>query len=125
MILIFGGSYQGKLDYARQLESFDENEIFFCGKEASLDLSKKIIYGLENFVFGCVYEKKEAKEILMENQKLIEDKIIILSDISQGIVPMDPLEREWREMNGRTMLYLGQQADKVFRVFCGLGQRIK
>ena len=38
---------------------------------------------------------------------------------------MDQNERWWREMTGRTMLYLSRRADRVIRVFCGLGQEIK
>ena len=90
-----------------------------------LDLSFKVISNLENFVMGCVKEGKEAKDLLLEYGSALEDKIIILTDISQGIVPMEPEDRSWREMVGRTMLYLGRRADKVIRVFCGLGQEIK
>ena len=64
-------------------------------------------------------------KLLLEYGEALEDKIIIVTDISQGIVPMDPAQRNWREMVGRTMLYLGGKAEKVIRVFCGLGQEIK
>ena len=67
----------------------------------------------------------EAKDILIDNRQKLSDRIIIASDVSQGIVPMDPTERAFREMMGRTMLYLAAEADQVYRVFCGLGQQIK
>ena len=102
-----------------------EEDVFHCKEEAALDLSFKVISNLENFVMGCVKEGKEAKDLLLEYGSALEDKIIILTDISQGIVPMDPVQRSWREMVGRTMLYLGGRAEKVIRVFCGLGQEIK
>ena len=125
MVLIFGGAYQGKLEYALDNFNLSEKDVFYCKEEASLDLSSKVIYGLENFVMGCVKEGKEAKELLCEYGPALEDKIIIVTDISQGVVPIDPVQRSWREMVGRTMLYLGGKAEKVIRIFCGLGQEIK
>jgi adenosyl cobinamide kinase/adenosyl cobinamide phosphate guanylyltransferase len=38
---------------------------------------------------------------------------------------MDPLDRAWREMNGRTLLYLAGIAESVERLFCGIPQKIK
>lgn len=125
MILIFGGAYQGKLEYALDNFNMTEKDVFHCKEAAVLDLSFKVISNLENFVMGCVKEGKEAKDLLLEYGEALEDKIIIVTDISQGIVPMDPVQRCWREMVGRTMLYLGGRAEKVIRVFCGLGQEIK
>ena len=91
----------------------------------SIAFSKPILYGLEHFVFGCAKSGMEAKDILIDNRQKLSDRIIIASDVSQGIVPMDPTERAFREMMGRTMLYLAAEADQVYRVFCGLGQQIK
>ena len=126
MILIFGGAYQGKLEYAREKYNIAEEDIFCCSEDsAQPDFSKKLIYGLENFTFACVKEGLEAKTILESNIDKLDDKIIICADISQGIVPMDKDQRDWREMTGRAMLYLGKQADTVIRVFCGLGHEIK
>ena len=125
MILIFGGAYQGKLEYALNEFGLEESDVYHCEEKGALDLSCKVICGFERFVLGCVREGKEAKELLLEYGEALEDKIIIVTDISQGIVPMDPVQRNWREMVGRTMLYLGGRAEKVIRVFCGLGQEIK
>jgi adenosyl cobinamide kinase/adenosyl cobinamide phosphate guanylyltransferase len=33
--------------------------------------------------------------------------------------------RDWREMVGRTLTYLGKEAKEVTRVFCGLPQQLK
>ena len=46
-------------------------------------------------------------------------------DISQGVVPVDPLQRAWREACGRALIYLAQEAGEVYRVFCGLPERLK
>lgn len=125
MILIFGGVYQGKLEYARQNWDFSDDDIFFCEENLAIDLSKKVIVGLEKFVFACVFEDAEAKAVLKMYDEPLDDKIFIVDDVSQGIVPMDTDRRAWREAVGRTLLWLGKEADEVHRVFCGLGQRLK
>ena len=128
MIVIFGGAYQGKLEYAKENFNISDNDVYVCSADSTAvdtALSKKIIYGLENFTFACVKAGLEAREELAAYREELKDKIIICADISQGIVPLDADQRAWREMNGRCMLWLGREADRVIRVFCGLGQDIK
>lgn len=124
MKLIIGGAYQGKLDYAK--EHFGVEKVFTCGRDLpELDFSKDAIYGLEDFVLACVRDGVEAKDYLMEHREELEDQVIICTDVSQGIVPMEKEPRDMREMAGRAMVWLAKEADCVVRVFCGLGQEIK
>ncbi len=41
MILIFGGAYQGKLEYAKEHWNFSDDDVFFCEENLTIDLSKK------------------------------------------------------------------------------------
>lgn len=124
MKMIIGGAYQGKLEYAKN--TFNKEDVYYCREDAAeLDLSKPIIYGMEKFVMACVKSGIEAKEYLQENRAQLEDKIVICTDVSQGIVPMEAELRAMREMNGRACIYLAAEAEEVHRVFCGLGQKIK
>lgn len=128
MDLIFGGAYQGKLEYIMKTLDIKDNEVFYCRKDApqpELDFSKKVLYKLEDFTFACVKQGVEAKDYFIENRQLLEDKIMICTDISQGIVPMEKELRAWREMNGRAMIYLSGEAENVVRIFCGLPHKIK
>ena len=54
-----------------------------------------------------------------------KDCIIISDEIGNGIVPIDPLERDYRERVGSILLQLAQKAEEVWRVMCGIGQKIK
>ena len=125
MILVFGGAYQGKLEYAKEHWNFSFDDVFFCEENLTIDLSKKVICGLEKFVYACACKGVETKDVLAEYDVPLDDKILIVDDISQGVVPIEPDRRAWRESVGRTLLWLGKNADEVHRVFCGLGQRLK
>lgn len=125
MILIFGGAYQGKLDYA--LETFDigPEDVFRCSRDGMLSLEKTVICGLEDFVYSCTVDGKEARDVLASIKPQLRGKILIADDISQGLVPMDATDRAYREMMGRTLIWLAREADSVYRVFCGLGHQLK
>lgn len=125
MILIFGGSYQGKLDFARKTFNIDDQDIFICSEEAMIDYSKKVIDGMEKLFLGMIKNDVSVTDVLMSHRADLKDKIIIINDISQGIVPVDKTLRAWREATGRAMMYLAEEADEVYRVFCGIGQKIK
>ena len=56
---------------------------------------------------------------------LERDSVLIATDISCGVVPVDPLMRAWREACGRMNNLLAEEADEVWRLFCGLPQRLK
>ena len=124
MILIFGGAYQGKLEFVKENWNISDEEIFTCTEKLELDPAKKVYYGLEKFIYACVLEGKEPKDVISQIGDT-SGKIFIVNDISQGVVPIEADRRAWREAVGRTMLWLGKNADEVHRVFCGLGQRLK
>ncbi|MDO4395775.1 MAG: cobalamin biosynthesis protein CobU, partial [Clostridia bacterium] len=68
MILVFGGAYQGKLDYVLEKYNLNKDDVERCNVgKASLGFDKKVIYGLDKFIFACVKEGVEAKEVLVEN----------------------------------------------------------
>ncbi|MBR5516686.1 MAG: bifunctional adenosylcobinamide kinase/adenosylcobinamide-phosphate guanylyltransferase [Firmicutes bacterium] len=125
MVLIFGGSYQGKVEFAKETFNIVDEDIFLCTQEKEIDWSKKVICDMDQAFLRHVREGKESREVLAEHLDELKDKILIVDDISQGIVPMERELRDWREMTGRAMLYLSKEADEVYRVFCGLGSKIK
>ena len=51
--------------------------------------------------------------------------ILICDELGNGIVPLEKMERIWREQTGRLMIELAKQAERVERILCGLGQRLK
>ena len=126
MILIYAGAYQGKLDFARKNFEIKDEDICYCNSDMeSIDFGKKVIYGLEKFIYGYEKRGQSADEYIRAQLPLMSDKIIICEDISRGLVPMDKLERAWRETNGRVVNAVAAEADEVYTVFCGIESRIK
>ncbi len=112
MILVIGGAYQGKKEYVAETfkDRFSNENIFF-------DFHK--------FVFDLVKTGIDPLEYVTTNLSEFKDKIIVCEDISCGIVPIDEVERRFREQLGRTLVYISKNSDEVHRVFVGLGVRLK
>ena len=124
MILVFGGAYNGKLAFVKEKYSIKDEEIFFC-KDEELNLDKKVICGLHIFIKNCILRGIDALDVLEKNIDILEDKIIICDEIGSGIVPMEKLDREYREECGRGLQFLTKKATTVSRIFFGLEEILK
>ena len=124
MILIIGGAYQGKLDFAKEVFGIMDSDVHICDA-GEIDFSKRCIYALEEFTLACVQEEKDPKAYLQEHRKAWENSIFICQDFFCGVVPMEAETRQWRQVTGRLVQYLSREADQVSRIFCGLEQRLK
>lgn len=110
MILIVGGSYQGKTEFARK--HFPNAKYF---------------NQLHAFIKKRMENGKEQDEILTEIlESIAEDQWVLISDeIGNGVVPIDPFDRQWREVTGRILISLAKEATEVYKVVCGIGVKIK
>lgn len=109
MILIVGGAYQGKLEYASK----------HFGREY------EILNQYHEVVRQQLLEEKNPQE---EAKKLLEQKkdlVIISDEVGYGLVPTDAFERRYRETVGRVNCFFAGEAEQVIRVVCGVGTRIK
>ena len=124
MILIFGGAYNGKLEFVKEKYQLSENDIFFCTNQ-KLQFNKKVLCGLHIFIRDCVLNNINSLEVLENNITFLKDKIIICDEINSGIVPMEKMDRAWREETGRALQFLTKQSSSVHRVFFGLQEQLK
>ena len=122
MELIFGGAYQGKTQYAAQKYNFTDGDIFTC-EGLFLSPDARCIRHLERFARACAEAGLDAREEFARQAPAAI--CLIADDISCGIVPLDRLERTWRETSGRLLSSLAAQADTVTRIFCGLPLEVK
>ena len=104
MVLIFGGAYQGKLNYA----------------QSRFGMDAIIVNDADKWILSLIQDGKDiAVEVAMffvDNK----DAIVICNDISCGVVPIDPIMRKWREEVGRFMAQAAEKSDEVVRVYCGI-----
>ncbi|MCL2664610.1 MAG: bifunctional adenosylcobinamide kinase/adenosylcobinamide-phosphate guanylyltransferase [Defluviitaleaceae bacterium] len=123
MVLIFGGAYAGKLDYAKKNYG---GKIFRCTEDIpDADLSADIIDSLHKLILAQVKNGTETRNYLQKNMPLLKGKVVICDDISCGIVPVSAELRKWREETGRALALLSAEADEVYRVFFGIASKLK
>ena len=120
MILIIGGAYQGKLDFVKENFGITDADVHTCTGEA-IDFSKRCIYRMEEFTA----QHPDPIGYFEAHRDEWQNSILILQDISCGVVPFDAEKRMWRQNTGRLSQYLSKEADRVSRIFCGLEQRLK
>lgn len=70
-------------------------------------------------------EEEKIQTTILSWIKSDPDAIVICDELGNGIVPIKKQERIWREQTGRLMIELAKQAERVERILCGLGQRLK
>ena len=120
MILIIGGAYQGKLDFAKEAFGITDADVHTCNNDR-VDFSKRCIYKIEEFT--ARYD--DPIGYFESHREDWQDSILILQDIFCGVVPMGAENRAWRQRTGRLAQYLSREANQVSRIFCGLEQRLK
>ncbi len=102
-ILIVGGAAQGKSAFARTLSQDAE-----------------IVDDLQDIVQAAM-RRGDA----LPQAADFAGKTVVCNEVGCGVVPMDAFAREWREAVGRLCCDIAAQADRVYRVCCGVAQCIK
>lgn len=126
MWLITGGAYQGKLEYALNVTKLNREDMV-DGADCNWEdiIRAPLINHFHLWIRRMLEEKKDTRSLVL---KIIEKNpgvIIIVNELGCGIVPMDPFDREYREVTGRICQILAKEAMEVHRVVCQIGQVIK
>ena len=116
MILLIGGTGQGKLAYALEKTG--------CGPEAVAHdpvsaRTRPIFDGLADWVRA--HPGEGLGDLLEANPNVV----ILCDEVGCGVVPMDRSDRDWRERVGRTCCTLAARAELVVRVYCGIPTVLK
>ncbi len=140
MELYIGGFAQGKLEYVkcRYNENQKTEKLFVKVIDCVDSHYKKMLSETECDVLILNHLHLWVRDLLdegMEEEKIQTtilswiksnpDAIVICDELGNGIVPIKKQERIWREQTGRLMIELAKQAERVERILCGLGQRLK
>ncbi len=115
MILVIGGRSQGKTQYVRENFGVKEDEIA-CGFGKN-----RVIVHLEKLI-----REQGAERVIKSLDELYgTDRIVCCDEVGMGIVPADAGDRAYRDEVGRVLCRAAQKAERVIRVFAGIGQNIK
>ena len=136
MELYIGGFAQGKLEYVkcRYNENQKTEKLFVKVIDCADSHYKKMLLETECDVLILNHLHLWVRDLLdegMEEETILSwiksnpDAIVICDELGNGIVPIKKQERIWREQTGRLMIELAKQAERVERILCGLGQRLK
>ena len=126
MKMIIGGAFQGKAAFAEKTMEIRPEEWAdggSCGRDELFTCR-----GIRNFhlyVRRALAEGWDADALPEQLEEKNPGVLIVTNELGYGIVPMDPEERTWRETDGRLCARLAAYADEVWRVTCGIGQRLK
>lgn len=142
MELYIGGFAQGKLSYVQQKKKEEQIPIALVidcaesGYQEKLQNLEKdgvtIVNHLHLWVRDLLMQADEekrsestAKETILSWAEEHPKAIFICDEIGNGIVPIEKKDRIWREQTGRLTVELASRAERVERILCGLGQRLK
>ena len=126
MVLIIGGAYQGKLEFAKNEFNIPEKDVFSCASEIDfIDFNKSIINRLDLFVLAMIKKQKDPVLYIKDNLQQFNEKIIICDDISCGVVPIEYENRILREKVGHCLAIISKKSDRVVRLFCGIPMDLK
>ena len=115
MVLIVGGMAQGKLDFARRelgVTAWNEGTL---GEADCVRNLQQVIRDTPDW--------QEALETWCAALRPTYKLLIGIPGKSNA--PLAREDRDWREQVGRTCCRLAAEAEAVYRVYCGLGVRIK
>ncbi|WP_367566066.1 bifunctional adenosylcobinamide kinase/adenosylcobinamide-phosphate guanylyltransferase [Lacrimispora sp.] len=129
MILITGGAWQGKLDFAIELASEKGKDGSKVAEGAADSFESAfdsfIIHGFHEYIRRILEEGKSVDSFIDSIAEQNPDVIIISNELGCGIVPMNPKDRQWREVSGRASVRLAGISEEVYRLVCGIPSRIK
>ena len=127
MKLVIGGTAEGKLEYVLLKHDVQKNMVWdgVLPNDRELNGNIVIINHLHQWIKNCMVSGGCPEDEIMSFLDCNEDCIIICDEIGNGIVPIDPFEREYRERTGRILVQLAMRAEEVERIICGIGQKIK
>lgn len=128
MHIVFGGAFNGKRQFVQdrltgQVDWYEE-----VLPEASNHTTVTI--GLEKWIYGQLEQGAPEAHIVKQVQGALDKQqanihIWILTDISRGIVPLYPLDRQWRDATGRIYQLLFKEAQSITRIWYGLPENLK
>ena len=126
MIMITGGAFSGKKDYAKKRFGFSDEEILNgenCSPEAVF--SAKCIADYQLIIKRLLEENADVQAFTERLCKENPNAVVIINEIGAGIIPLEKSDRIWREETGRAGCLIARNSGEVIRLVCGITTIIK
>lgn len=126
MIMIIGGEFQGKTDYAKSVFGFRDEEIL-DGEKCDIDavFSAKCINKFHKLVERILEKNDDPARFCERLCKENKSAVIIMNEVGCGIIPLEKSDRILRENVGKSGCIIAKNSEKVIRIFCGIPEKIK
>ncbi|MGN0600901.1 MAG: bifunctional adenosylcobinamide kinase/adenosylcobinamide-phosphate guanylyltransferase [Oscillospiraceae bacterium] len=126
MIIITGGAFQGKKEYAKKRFGFSDEDIL-NGGSCDLDtiFTAKCVTDYQLAVKRLLEENADPEEFTRRLCRENSGAVIIINEIGGGIIPLEKSERVWREETGRAGCIIAENSREVIRFVCGVPMKIK
>ncbi|CAM1381143.1 bifunctional adenosylcobinamide kinase/adenosylcobinamide-phosphate guanylyltransferase [Fretibacterium fastidiosum] len=125
MHLILGGRHMGKRTYADSLYGPALSPCDLASADLALLPAADRVLNLQEGVRRLLLAGTDAGEFFRAHLEDLRTCVLIGSEVGSGVVPMDPIERRWRDETGLLYQLLAREAAIVDRVWCGLPLRLK
>lgn len=119
-ILLIGGAYQGKFDYACRTFHLTESDFL-----PHADVHQPQAWAQAKAVNDLHLLLRDSSVDPKMLLPLLKGKVIICDEIGGGIVPADAEARAWRETVGRLCCDIAEFADHIERIYMGMSTLIK
>lgn len=126
MILIVGGTFQGKKAFAEKLLN-GKREDFTDGTSCAFSdiYHAKVLFHFHEYIRRMLEQEMSVQDLAEQLRMKNPDLVLISNELGYGVVPMDVFDRNYRETTGRVCTEIASEADAVYRVVCGIGTKIK
>ncbi len=112
IIMLTGGKAQGKTDFAQR--HFPGAKLL---DDYQLRVQQQLLAGQDPV--------EEAEKTMTALRRESGSAVIVIEEMGCGIVPLEREARVYRECNGRVACCIAAEADGVYRIIAGIGERIK
>ncbi|MFC5714168.1 bifunctional adenosylcobinamide kinase/adenosylcobinamide-phosphate guanylyltransferase [Thalassorhabdus alkalitolerans] len=138
MHFITGGAFNGKRQWVKEtyLHESQREYVWACaydGDSLSCDDSSQdimILEGMEHWMKQCAGNYGavlSSIEHWLEWERNKEGRLLLIigTDISKGIVPVDEEDRTWRDETGRLYQYMVKKSEKAYVLWFGIAKLLK
>ena len=144
MHFITGGAFNGKRAWVKKIYSVNRNNYWLSAYDSfplpiyfkDIDQDVIILEGVELWLKDLTkkYDSKESRRIwnscldnwlTWEKARVNRKLIVIGTDITKGIVPLEIENRVWRDVTGWAYQDIATKSERVDVIWYGLNQNIK